>query len=131
MCINLLLLIFAVSLCCAYALLSNKVIKCLEKEKQNKENQRGGRYVVSAAIRYKNGVTLVGVRHWDGHMHEQAIHFRATGVIPPDEPDPEQGFLDNKGKFMTRGEAWVVAKAADQIRYDSHLSGTLYSEHLY
>ena len=47
----------------------------------------------------------------------------------------ESGFVDNRGNFLTRTEAWKVAEAAGQILYrvggDETNGGTLYSENLY
>lgn len=47
----------------------------------------------------------------------------------------EQGFVDNKGNFLTRQEAWKVAYGAGQIIRrcggDTADGGTLYSECLY
>jgi hypothetical protein len=44
----------------------------------------------------------------------------------------EQGFIDQFGVFMTREEAYVVAKAAGQIKYRcGGDDGVLFSENLY
>jgi hypothetical protein len=48
-----------------------------------------------------------------------------------------QGFVDNKGNFLTREEAWTVAYDAGQIRYicpaqtKERTGNRLYSENLY
>jgi hypothetical protein len=39
----------------------------------------------------------------------------------------EQGFVDQYGVYMSRREAWVVAKAAGQIK-EVFTEGVLYSE---
>jgi hypothetical protein len=47
----------------------------------------------------------------------------------------EQGFVDNKGNFLSRKEAFVVAKNAGQLIRrcggDDAQGGILYSENLY
>lgn len=89
-------------------------------------NQR----IVCAANRDKwNGTLLIGVRHWDKFMHDQ--HSRNTDFCDAGD----QGFIDNRGNFLTRQEAWKVAEAAGQIIRrvggDDANGGTLYSENLY
>lgn len=44
-----------------------------------------------------------------------------------------QGFLDEKDKFLTRTEAWYVARDHDQLTslVESHLCHELYSEDLW
>lgn len=90
------------------------------------------RFVVAAANLYSNGVVLIGVRHWDEHMYQQALRYRAQGALPEDDLDPAQGFVDNKGVFLSREHAWIVAEKAGQIWRrvggDGHC---LYSENLY
>lgn len=89
------------------------------------------RVVVMAANRYSNGTMLVGLRHWDANMAAQWEALSAAGLLP-NEPDPEQGFLDNRGRFLTRRRAWIVAERAGQIiRTPGDKVGYLYSENLY
>jgi len=46
--------------------------------------------------------------------------------------DVIQGFITNKGRFVERCEAWIIAEKQGQIIRDKDLCvGTLYSEHLY
>ena len=91
------------------------------------------RVIVCAAMRDNNtGNVLCSVRHWDKHTHwlfdspKEARQF-----------EDEQGFVDNKGNFLTREEAWIVAYDAGQIRYTwngqscEKEGGRLYSENLY
>ena len=80
--------------------------------------------IVCAAVRIA-GKVLPSVRHWDAFTRDLARSTGATGK-------EEQGFLDNRGQFLTRQEAWVVAEAAGQIKYDHNkCPGTLYTEHMY
>lgn len=86
-------------------------------------NQR----IVCAANRNKfvSFDILLGVRHWNDFMRSQL-----DGRDSYD--DYEQGFIDNRGDFLTREEAWVVAEREGQIiRRVGGDEGVLYSENLY
>jgi hypothetical protein len=82
--------------------------------------------IVCAANRKRfTGEVVLGIRHWDAFMN----HLDTEG-------DPfDQGFIDNKGAFLSRTEAWTIAEAAGQIIRrvggDDTNGGTLYSENLY
>lgn len=83
--------------------------------------------IVCAANRYNTGELVVGIRHYDHIMYEQA-HARGlrAGCAA------EQGFLDRYGQFRTREEAWAIAEAAGQIiRRVGGDEGKLFSENLY
>ena len=89
------------------------------------------RVIVCAAMRdRKTGNIICSIRHWD-----QTTHWHFPTVADAMKFDDEQGFVDNKYQFLTRQEAWKVAKAAGQIKYrcggDEAHGGTLYSENLY
>jgi hypothetical protein len=87
--------------------------------------------VVCAAnlISYDSGGHLqhaiaIGPRHFDPTMHGQIAAFKAAGIgSRRDWLTSQQGFIDQRGIFMTREEAWEVAVAAGQVRYGPHLSG--------
>lgn len=76
---------------------------------------------------------LVGVRHWDNFMYNQKEELMAGDRCG--WTDSEQGFVNSRGQFLTRQEAWVVANDADQIVRrvggDTMQGGTLFSENLY
>lgn len=81
-------------------------------------NQR----IVCAAMRARHGTIVCGVRHWDEIMHG-AAHGKSGW---------EQGFVDNRGQFLTREEARPIALAADQIiQRVGGDEGRLFSENLY
>lgn len=86
------------------------------------------RMIVCASHRYACGSIIAGVRHYDNVIRRQA---NKQNLWTP----AEQGFLDNRGEFLTRTEAWKVAEAAGQITRrvggDKADGGTLYSENLY
>ena len=84
--------------------------------------------IVCAAIRHKDtGVIILGVRHFDLLMHK-AIEQYGYRNHPFD-----QGFVNQRGDFLTRGEAFLVAKEAGQIRKKTGNVDVpeLYSEDLY
>lgn len=94
--------------------------------------------VVCAACRLGTNTPMVilGARHWDSRMREafEAIQqCMARSICDPGLW--EQGFIDQRGNFLSRTEAWKVAEAAGQIIRrcggDEADSGTLYSENLY
>ncbi len=91
----------------------------------------GTRVVVCAAVRFPDGVMLVGPRHYDKVMQIQFNRFYIGASNIPNEKDGECGFLDQKGDFMTREEAYEVAKKAKQF-LDPNLPGPkLFSEDIY
>lgn len=88
----------------------------------NPEKQR----VVCAANRCADGYLLLGARHGDALMHEQAVRSgrRVIGT--------EEGFVDQWGNFLTREEAYVIAERQGQYRpWGTHIPGVLFSEDLY
>ena len=89
------------------------------------------RRIVCAANKCSDLIVL-GVRHHDKLMNDTINNLEDTGVI---NPKWEQGFVDNKGEFVTRTKAWRIALTANQIINrvggDTAGGGTLYSENLY
>jgi hypothetical protein len=84
------------------------------------------RRVVCAANRHHHSRLIIcGARHWDKVMRAQADAL-GTGFT-----EWEQGFIDQFGDFLTRGEAWTVAEEQGQIRREVSVPGTLFSENLY
>ena len=88
------------------------------------------RRVVCAAIRAEDGDIIVGVRHYSKDMHAQ-INSRFDGGKFCNRGGEDQGFVDQWGVYMTRTEAWEVAKRQNQIIRDIGVDTELYSEHLY
>lgn len=85
------------------------------------------RRIVCAAIRHTSTrIVVCGARHFDMVMHRQI-----NAMNLPDEWD-EQGFIDQRGEFLTREEAHKVATEAGQIiRRCGGDEGRLFSENLY
>ena len=93
------------------------------------------RRVVCAAIRAEDGELLLGIRHYSMDMHRQ-IAQRMDHQKFLQRLDEDQGFVDQRGNFMSREEAYRVARDAGQIRYPAScgegINGPkLYSEGLY
>ncbi len=93
------------------------------------------RRVVCAAIRAYNGDVLLGIRHYSRDMRLQ-IEQRTDGGIFTNRHDEDQGFVDQHGIWMSREEAYRVARDANQLIYPDAcgegLDGMkLYSEGLY
>lgn len=92
------------------------------------------RLIVASAnkLLYKDReIILVGIRHWDGLMRQQAD---AMGLKPGTRTKEVQGFVDNHGVFLDRKEALAVAIAAGQIntrRNKTFPEDELYSEDLW
>lgn len=84
--------------------------------------------VVCAACKDDKGRIVTGARHFDAIMQEQIQRS-------PDLANSkmwEQGFIDQRGRFLTRAEAYEIALDQKQIlRRVGGDDGTLYSENLY
>ncbi len=86
--------------------------------------------IVCAANKSRTGLIVCGVRHYDEIMHSVI-----EGQGWSHDHCMEQGFIDNRGSFLSRKEAWAIALAAGQVIRrvggDQSGGGTLYSENLY
>jgi hypothetical protein len=100
---------------------------------------RTKRRVVCAAIRASDGELLLGIRHYSPDMHKQ-IEMRADGDKFKNKRDEDQGFVDQWGKWMSRREAYKVARSTDRLTFpeacavridDDGRYDVLYSEGLY
>lgn len=100
-------------------------------EDERNQLQKALQRVVCAANRLPDGTLLIGARHWDTHMVAQAKRLGVKGGCE------DQGFIDQFGNFLTREEAWKVARKNGQItRLCSSETledeeGFLFSENLY
>ena len=87
------------------------------------------RRVVCAAIRCDDGFIVSGVRHFSPDMRETMRRVYGEKYW---EHEVEQGFIDQKGVFLTRTEAFILARENGQC---PHLPKTgaasLFSEDLY
>ena len=93
------------------------------------------RRVVCAAIRAADGELLLGIRHYSADMRRQ-ITARHDGEKFKHRHDEDQGFVDQRGVFMSREDAYIVADEQGQV-WDWKACGDglngrkLYSEGLY
>jgi hypothetical protein len=94
--------------------------------------------IVCAANKYtitlEDGTTkdliICGARHYDMLMHQQIKALDQS--LWEKVTDEVQGFVNNKGEFLTREEAWVIASAEGQIiRRCGGDDKKLFSENLY
>jgi hypothetical protein len=89
------------------------------------------RRVVCAACKLEDGTLVLGARHMDQQMNRAKESSGKQWMHSKDA----QGFIDQRCVYMTRQEAWKVAKAAGQILYrcggDTIGGGYLFSENLY
>ena len=87
--------------------------------------------IVCAANKYGDQV-FCGVRHWDQAMGS-TIDAALTEFSNP--ITEVQGFMTNKGRFVTRKEAWTIAEEQNQIirrcGHDGPTLSGLFSENLY
>lgn len=97
------------------------------------------RMVVCSACKFGEGedaIIFAGARHFDPIMQTQMKHMKeADELAYHNKGQQEQGFIDQRGIFMTREEAWKVAEAQGQIYRrvggDTLRGGYLFSENLY
>ncbi len=86
------------------------------------------RHVVCAANKFEDGTIILGIRHWDGFMHNSADSLGLRRI----HNKCDQGFVDQWGNFMSRDEALQVVRANGQhTRLPLDKFDTLYSENLY
>ncbi len=82
--------------------------------------------VVCSAIRNEEGQIICGPRHFDMTMNQQIVLSGFSWVRS------KQGFVDQFGEFLTREDAYVIAKDNGQIiRRCGGDEGKLFSENLY
>jgi hypothetical protein len=91
-------------------------------------------HILCAALVYK-GIIIAGHRHSDCYavirnLYKVFTHdpIELTGL--PERKD--QGFLTSHNRYVSRAEAWEIAKANDQIAFGKDSSDDfLISENLY
>jgi len=87
------------------------------------------RRVVCAANRCRHDIVILGVRHFDSHIHMQ---MELLDLDEFDFTSEDQGFVDNFGVWMSRKEAHELAIETDQRIYRcGGDSKKLYSENMY
>lgn len=82
--------------------------------------------IVCSACRLASGLVVCGVRHFDRFMRDQIEAAGETHV------GAEQGFVNALGEFMTREEAYNLARRNGQRKYRcGGDKSQLFSENLY
>ena len=71
-------------------------------------------YILCAAIDY-NGIIVCGHRHGDCYSVLKALIGEIDSNKLPDRD--HQGFLTSLNRYVNREEAWIIAKANNQIVY--------------
>lgn len=84
-------------------------------------------WIVCAAMT-DGDVIIPSPRHYDPTARE--LVFRITGKRKP-LSNAVQGFIDQRGKFWTRGEACVIARDNGQIKKKTGPENELFSEDIY
>jgi hypothetical protein len=85
------------------------------------------RRIAQAAYNY-NGYIVTGTRHSCPIMEMQIMMMEEVLQEWCGFDKMIQGFTDQYGNFLTRKEAYPIAKSAGQIIREDHCPGTLYSE---
>jgi hypothetical protein len=87
------------------------------------------RRVSCAAIKCDDGTVVTGARHYSPDMRRLMERIYGEGYW---KHEAEQGFVDNRGDFLTREQAFVLARESGQC---PHLPADgvacLFSEDLY
>jgi hypothetical protein len=91
--------------------------------------------IVCAAIRAADGGLLLGIRHYSKDMQVQ-VASRVDGDKYKNRLDEDQGFVDQHGIFISRLDAYKIAKENGQLLHPERcgmgIDGPkLYSEGLY
>lgn len=95
--------------------------------KDNGLTKPASRVVCAANKNKESGRIICGARHWDAIMRSQVKDDEGFGG------NWTQGFINQFGEFLTREEAYIIAKEQGQIIHPNgtHDDKTLFSECLY
>jgi hypothetical protein len=97
-----------------------------DQEQARKETAMLERRIVCAALCLGSRDIICGPRHFDWIMQRQILRDGRDWM------KAQQGFLDQRGVFVSREEAWKIAREAEQIvRRVGGDGKRLYSENLY
>jgi len=88
------------------------------------QNTPGPWRVVSAAMLMDDGLIITGVRHFSPDMRATMARVYGRGLKlfgywirkPYHLRVKEQGFIDTRGNFLSRKDAWIRADINGQIR---------------
>ena len=90
-------------------------------------------YILCAAIKYKDSV-ICGHRHSDCYktLKQLTGSYTTSEDTPPTRED--QGFITSLNRYVTRNEAYLIAKEMNQMWHNMHdgvIENILISEDLY
>lgn len=89
--------------------------------------------IICAAVRF-NGKVWMGHRHMYAldAMHNELSYTMNRKEMIEQKTDQDQGFVTSTGRYVSREEAWNIAKREGQIiDRDYQREGCLFSEDLY
>ena len=84
--------------------------------------------IVCSAMLMEDGLIVPGARHFSPDMRTLLKRIYGVGYHLQVK---EEGFMDAKGVFLNRENAWKRAEALGQIKHKVSEPGTLFSENLY
>lgn len=96
-------------------------------------------FIICAAVNY-DGTIVCGRRHGDCYRTAESLLKICTcwrkhqNTMPQFADRENQGFMTSTGRYVTRVEAFTIAKANNQIihkMFDNDSEGSLTSEDLY
>lgn len=90
--------------------------------------------IVCSAVRHPKGHIVLGIRHFDSHMHAAITSLQASQPsVFAGHHRWEQGFVDQYGTFYDREQAFKLATERGQIqaKTGNSTSTELFSEDLY
>ena len=88
-------------------------------------------FIICAAVNY-DGTIVCGRRHKDCYLTAESLLKKQN--VPQFADRENQGFMTSTGRYVTRAEAFKIAKANNQIihkMFDNDSEGSLTSEDLY
>jgi len=107
----------------------NKLRTTLQSQADEYEKVREQERIICAAVRASDGYVFRG--QW--HATAMYAPFGLQGMPKYKDEKPhgdDQGFVTSLDRYVTREEAWEIAKAAGQLNSRDHQEGELYSEDL-
>ncbi len=86
--------------------------------------------ITHVAIRFKDQIWSLPRPYRHHHIFRVILHLNPD-IHHVDSHGEDQGFLDETGRYLTRGQAEVSAHINDQIKNGKIIGGVLTSEDLW
>lgn len=109
--------------------LESDIMHYVQSQADQYEKVREQERIICAAVRASDGYVFRG--QW--HATAMYAPFGLQGMPKYKDEKPhgdDQGFITSTERYVTREEAWEIAKAAGQLNSRPHQEGELYSEDL-